>query len=89
MGRTTWAAGLIAMMLGPVGHAGEYVPGKTRDDGLYLPPHFRGAGHMVEAAEAWFDALPKKDPLGDPGKLPPAAAGAPPAPPLPAQTSRR
>lgn len=88
MGRATLAAGALALLMATAGHAGEYVPGKTRADGLYLPPHFQGSAQVVNAAEAWFEALTLQQGGDEADKLPPAAAGAPPAPPLPAGQRR-
>lgn len=80
MGRAMLAAAAMALLAASHGHAGEYVPGKTRADGLYLPPHFQGTAPMVQAAEAWFEELRRSGSADDAAKLPPAAAGAPPAP---------
>lgn len=79
MNRIMLVASAIAMLVGPPGQAAEYVPGKMREDGLYIPPHFRAASQRVHATEAWFDALVGKEPADHAGKLPPAAATSPPA----------
>ena len=82
MGRTMILAGMIALLIAPAVDAAEYVPGKTRDDGLYVPPHFRVAAGSLHAAEVWFDALRRDQALLDERDKapPPASAGAPPAP---------
>lgn len=80
MGRTLLAAGAMALLAASLAEAGEYVPGTTRADGLYLPPHFRGTAQMVQAAEAWFDDLARSGAATAADKLPPGAAGSPPAP---------
>lgn len=74
----------VAMVLlaAPVGLASDYVPGRTRDGGLYVPPHFRDGDRPPHPAEAWFDALQRdKASLGNERSALPGSAGSPPAPP--------
>ena len=83
MKRIMLVAGTLAMLGVPVADAAEYVPGKTRADGLYIPPHFRAATERVHAVEAWFDALLRQESRHGADKLPSGAAGSPPVPSAP------
>ena len=79
----------VVLLSTPVGLASDYVPGRTRDGGVYVPPHFQGPDHRVHPAEAWFDALQRDKALLEPDKEGvPGSAGSPPAPPAAADRHR-
>lgn len=89
MARSIVLAAAIVLLSAPLALASSYVPGHTRDGGLYVPPHFRDADRPPHPAEAWFDALQRdKASLGNERSALPGSAGSPPAPPASAERHR-
>lgn len=89
MARTMVLTAAILLLSAPVVLASDYVPGDTREGGVYVPPHFRGPDHRPHPAEVWFDALRRDKALLEHDKSPlPGSGGSPPAPPVPADRHR-
>ena len=83
MARSLVLATTIVLLAVAPAAAIDYVPGSTRDGGIYVPPHFRSGDRPVHPAEAWFHVMQRDKAAIDQAKAPPAAAGgSPPAPPV-------